>query len=850
MLMITVISILALALCSVSALEVSGNTVTIHNASDFIELSDNVNERQILYEGSTVLLAADIDFTGYSDKFNPIGTGFDPQFLFLGEFDGQGHTISNLNMNSSSRYVAPFGVINGTAFRNLVVDSSCSFLNTHNEHYIAYTSGVIGFIYPLAKTWAVVEGCVNMASVTFTGNRTEEGDSTIAIGGVLAYVMPNFTDFRMRDCVNYGTITYSGSYMTTSIGGVFGAFLAPDIFSKYDCIMENCANYGRLVHDGETDSMLSFGGIVGVSVRGRIENCINYATYKTNQDATAAGKITGAGVSRLTITNCFWTDEADTNVSWGFEYMSTPVATNTHLVESNVTTMDILNEWVSTKSGGEYNHSKWMMLHLNGGRIGTVNEDDLLIVPQKPFPEPAKEGHTFSCWCTDPECALGEYNGTLEDATDLYAEWEIGVYTVTFDYGNGTLIYSSFTFNTTIVYPDMSGVKGFRGWNSSIERMPGHNLVIGPDTTPPPSKSHAGAIAGGVIGGVALIAIIVLIVLFFLLRSTHKKKETVSMRALERNKGVNKRWLEERGGGALERRAGGGGRLEREAALRRGGPLERGGELERRGDGIAFRGRGPDVAVSAEIDGDSVPITSTAFTDTLYPEPYSIPTMMEALKEAGIGENGAKLIVEFCEDVGRGAVKGENVPEGFTEADAAAVAMYTFDFDPEENEASPYELINDSLMYDDSPESVRGVLYLVMSALRKLPRYKDRLLYRSVRGPIDANTYKKGSVVMWPAIVSTSPDMGAIKKLISEANEVEGEENAGNVKGTLFVIENGWGYNIQPYSLFPDDGEEILLEPERRFQVDSVIVSDVTIVNLKMLDTPLVLPQVFGDNTK
>ena len=624
------------------------------------------------------------------------------------------------------------------------------------------------------------------------------------------------------------------------IGNVFGT-------QKQGCTITNCANYGRLIHDGTTDNMFVIGGIIGVSTRGKIENCINYDIYKSNQDVTAGGKITGAGAGNTKISQCFWTDEEDTNVSYGFQYLTAPKVTNTYHVESNTTTMDTLNAWVSSKGG--LNHTKWMMLHLNGGKMGLVNED-ILIVPQRPFPDPVKEGYSFAYWCTDPECTSDEFNGTLEGSTDLYAEWVINNYTVTFDFGNGTFLNMSFTFNTTIMYPDMTGVKGFHGWNSSIERMPGHDLVIGQNTPPPKEKkSNAGAIAGGVIGGVVLIGLIVLLVLFFLLRNTHKEKKEISMRALERNGGVNKRWLSERGGGALERRGAGG--LEKDRALRRGGALERGDRLERRGagDDCTLRGRGPDVAVSGELDGGSAPVANTAFTDTLYPEPYRIPTMMEALTEAGMGKGKAKLIADTCESTGRDAMRNGNAPDGFTEADAAAVAMYTFDFDPEENEPSSYELINDSLMFDDSPESVRGVLYLVLCALRKLPRSKDRLLYRSIRGSVDAATYKKGSIVMWPAIVSTSPDMSTIKKLISEVNE--GEESAGNVKGTLFVIENGWGYNVQPYSMFPDDGEEILLEPERQFQVDSVIPSaDVVIVNLKMLDTPLVLPQVFGDSTK
>ena len=654
--------------------------------------------------------------------------------------------------------------------------------------------------------------------------------------------------------MNYGTVTFSGTTNFTAMGGVMGSFLYNEINTKHSCFIENCANYGRLVHSGKTDNMLVIGGIIGVLPRGKIDNCINYDLIKVNQDALATGKIIGVADKKLAINNCFWTNKQDTDVSWGFEYMSTPVATNTHLVKSNVTTMDILNEWVRTKSGGEYNHSKWMMLHLNGGSMGTVNEDDILIVPQKPFPEPAKEGHTFSCWCTDPECASSEYSKTFEDVTDLYAEWEPNNYTVTFDYGNGTLIYSSFTFSTTIVYPVAPRRKGFYGWNSSIERMPGHNLVIGPDTTPPPSKSHAGAIAGGVIGGVALIAIIVIIVLFFVMRRTRNRGEDQYELAGDfrfgESKGRRKRKVESM---ARTRRMTRRRRKMRMLESREGGRgVREVGRSAAEEDRDTSRTASDKYVEEEKEECLATSGTSTAFPDTLYPRSYGIPTMIEALKEAGLREKGkVKQIVEACEKAGMNAVRGGNVPEGFTVADAAAVAMYTFDFGDDDGEYNPYELIDDALAFEGRAESVRGILFVLMRALRKLPRCEDRLLYRSLRGAIDGDMYKKGSIVTWPAIVSTSPDMGVAKRLIEEAYEIDGEENAGDVKGTLFVIENAWGYNIQPYSLFPDDdGEEILLEPERRFQVDSVITSsDLMVVNLKMLDTPVVLPQVFGGNT-
>ena len=54
--------------------------------------------------------------------------------------------------------------------------------------------------------------------------------------------------------------------------------------------------------------------------------------------------------------------------------------------------------------------------------------------------------------------------------------------------------------------------------------------------------------------------------------------------------------------------------------------------------------------------------------------------------------------------------------------------------------------------------------------------------------------------------------MEATKAFLAKGSE------SGEATGTLFIIDKGWGYDIQPYSLFPDE-EEILLEPEKRFKV-------------------------------
>ena len=184
--------------------------------------------------------------------------------------------------------------------------------------------------------------------------------------------------------------------------------------------------------------------------------------------------------------------------------------------------------------------------------------------------------------------------------------------------------------------------------------------------------------------------------------------------------------------------------------------------------------------------------------------------------------------------------------KGFTEEDAEVIAMYTFDFGPENYEMNPYRMVNRELIGRNTKTlmEVKDLLYLVMHALRKLPRVTGQTLYRGVRVAMNLDTdhYSEGNVVTWPALSSTSPDSRNIKTFLSKGG--------GKVKGTMFIIENGWGYNIQPYSLFPDE-EEILLEPERQFMVKSVIEAEgIIVITLEMLDSPLILPNVFGEGTE
>ena len=80
---------------------------------------------------------------------------------------------------------------------------------------------------------------------------------------------------------------------------------------------------------------------------------------------------------------------------------------------------------------------------------------------------------------------------------------------------------------------------------------------------------------------------------------------------------------------------------------------------------------------------------------------------------------------------------------------------------------------------------------------------------------------------MWAAFSSTSPDMKVTKAFLSKKKDPEEEEEGGKkeiwrdvdrgklregpkegktLQGTLFIIEGAWGYDIEPYSIYPGRG--------------------------------------------
>ena len=221
--------------------------IEIATAEDLAAINDNLS-------GSYVL-TADIDLAGV--EWTPIGSFVpagesgeeqetpDPDFAFTGTFDGNGHTISNLNINQpEGMTVALFGCIANTEIGNFVLDNA-------SVTGSIMAAGAVGYSY--CSTVSNVKASNVVVDVNFTELSTEG-----MYGGIVGAGMASL----ITDCEAEAVIT----------------------------LPDNVANAG-----------LVGGGLEMTSVT----NCSASGTITAGNNCYGLGGISGCGFAAEEFTNCF-----------------------------------------------------------------------------------------------------------------------------------------------------------------------------------------------------------------------------------------------------------------------------------------------------------------------------------------------------------------------------------------------------------------------------------------------------------------------------------------------------------------------------------------------------------------
>ena len=163
-------------------------------------------------------LTRDISLNSYS--WTPIGIS--SYKAFKGSFDGNGHMVTDLYINSTNNYQGLFGYISAASIKNLGVTGTVTAIDK------SFIGGLVGY----AAGAYSIDGCFNAAHVT--GKQTVAG---IAGSGAMAGTIKN--------CYNTGNITG-----TKLVAGINASASANSL-----AVAKNCFNVGAI------SGMANIGGI-------------------------------------------------------------------------------------------------------------------------------------------------------------------------------------------------------------------------------------------------------------------------------------------------------------------------------------------------------------------------------------------------------------------------------------------------------------------------------------------------------------------------------------------------------------------------------------------------------------
>jgi hypothetical protein len=259
----------------------SGNPYQIGTLENLYWIADQTNNIGNDFAGKYFKQTANIDATTTSTWFSGAGwtpiNGDNNTIFFSGSYNGQGHTISNLNINRLyTSNVGLFGIAVGGTIENInLTNISITAGGNSAGNSIG---GLIGYTYG----GVIVSNCSVSGSVS----------GWDYVGGLIGYNDGSAGTNTINNCHSDCTVTTDNSMA----GGLIGS---SDLGTVIDC----CATGS--VFGGTTASYI--GGLIG-SNYGTVSNC--YATGSATGKFSVGGFI---GSNSGAITNCYSTGTATSN---------------------------------------------------------------------------------------------------------------------------------------------------------------------------------------------------------------------------------------------------------------------------------------------------------------------------------------------------------------------------------------------------------------------------------------------------------------------------------------------------------------------------------------------------------
>ncbi len=316
-------------------------------------------------------LTADIDLENRA--WTPMGTA---SYTHGGEFDGQGHSITGLNVNTNAQYTAFIGYHNGTtSVHDFTIAGSVTYTGNTADHCVA---GVIAFNAGVNTVEDIICS-VNIETPNATAN--------VRIAGIVA---------REDNAGTINRCTYSGTnngYGTAmQVAGIIGMAGT----SGNNMKVTNCLFTGTLK---ATNTGAYVGGIAGYIGKSgtSFKNCLSVGSYEVPSGATRTGALIGAGNGNVTATtfdNCYiLTGQPEKGSTSGISATISYTAVNDAQLANGTITAALGDNWIQ----------------------GAATP-----CPHDPAAQPSGHTHTFvNGFCTDATCTA-PYQEPTKDSEDYY----------------------------------------------------------------------------------------------------------------------------------------------------------------------------------------------------------------------------------------------------------------------------------------------------------------------------------------------------------------------------------------------------------------------------------------------
>ena len=246
--------------------EVNGEYV-ISNIYQWFYLINNTAE----FDGETLVLGADLDFTGADEFIEPISG-------FKGTLDGKGYAIKNVYMSGKGDIALFDDLGDNATVKNLVIKAS-TFEIAGNGNWLG-----------------TVACCTNGKNVTISNIYVDKDVKVVAgkkdgnsiAAGILGGVYGSGAVVTITDCVFAGLVKGTGNYV---------AGIVADAEAGNTTLVSNCINVGYVI------SETNYAAGIAVSGGITIENCVNAGkVYGKNY---VGGIYVGNPTNDVVITNCY-----------------------------------------------------------------------------------------------------------------------------------------------------------------------------------------------------------------------------------------------------------------------------------------------------------------------------------------------------------------------------------------------------------------------------------------------------------------------------------------------------------------------------------------------------------------